>query len=224
MRKGFVLGMLALLFAGISYIFWQEELRYSLPTPIPEDYKEVAIGSCIELPLPKEDWNPRKAQFLHFFNPDCPCSRFNATHFKYLLRSFGEELDFRIIIPEGASEERTRKLLSKNIPVHQDTEGKWSLLTGVYASPQAVIIDSNQALYYRGNYNKARFCTFPGSNYAEISINLLLRGNEAPVWDFYASRAYGCQLPEVEDPLSSLFFWSNNEHTIPSLWNVNNSH
>ena len=30
---------------------------------------------------------------------------------------------------------------------------------GVYSTPQAVLIDNNQNLYYRGNYNRSRYCT-----------------------------------------------------------------
>lgn len=219
MRKAGLFGLLALIFAGIVNIFWQEELRYSLPTPIPEDYIPINIGSCLDIPIAPLSNSSKAGSLIHFFNPDCPCSRFNAKHFSYLVHQFSEEIDFHIVIPEGASIEKTQKLLGTQLPIHEDKNKNWSRATGVYSSPQAVILDQSASLYYRGNYNKARFCTFPGSNYAEISLNLLLRGNEAPIWDFYASRSYGCELPKKEDFYSFLpWTFPNEKQTSP--WNT----
>jgi len=223
MRKFLVASLLALISIAICLILWQAEFRYALPTPIPEDYKEVALGTCIPLPGYSEKDMLETERFLHFFNPDCPCSRFNATHFKYLYKNFKDQIAFGIVIPEGASIKKTQKILVEGIPVFHDTAGSWSRAAGVYSSPQAVILDREGELYYRGNYNKARFCTLPGTNYAEISLNLLLRGSEAPIWDFYATRSFGCQLPENNSPLGSLYFWSNENKNNPSLWTVNDS-
>lgn len=223
MRKVLVISLLAFIFTAISLILWQEEFRYALPTPIPVDYKEVPVGTCIEFPGFSLKIASEKNRFIHFFNPDCPCSRFNAGHFQYLYKHFGDQLDFMVVIPEGSSREKTQRILAKDISIVHDTEAAWSQAVGVYASPQAVIIDNEGELFYRGNYNKARFCTNVGSNYAEISLKMLLKGAEAPVWDFYATRSYGCQLPEYSSPISSLFFWSNENQNSPSIWKVKDS-
>lgn len=223
MRKVLVISLLALIFATISLILWQAEFQYSLPTPIPEDYEEIFVGTCVDLPAGINLDPMGKAQFLHFFNPDCPCSRFNAGHFKYLYKTFSQELDFKVVIPEGSSISKTQKLLERDISIIHDKEARWSHAVGVYSSPQAAIIDREGELYFRGNYNKARFCTLQGSNYAEISLKMLVKGLEAPVWDFYATRSYGCQLPKYSSPISSLFFWNQENQNKPSIWKVKDS-
>ncbi|MEM6800615.1 MAG: AhpC/TSA family protein [Bacteroidota bacterium] len=219
MRKAGLFGLLALIFSSIVLIFWQEEMRYSLPTPIPEDYVPIKIGACPNLPITQVNNTSKVGSLLHFFNPDCPCSRFNAKHFKYLVAHFSDKIDFHIVIPEGASIYKTQKLLGSQNPIHEDKHKSWSKASGVYSSPQAVILDQDASLYYRGNYNKARFCTFPGSNYVEISLNLLLRGSEAPIWEFYASRSYGCELPK-EEKYYSFLPWNLPTDKQTSPWNT----
>src|SRR5476651_283437 len=72
------------LLAAVSYTFWQQDLKYSRPTPKPASLKEVVFGSRPELPeLPR--FGDGKPVFLHFFNPGCPCSRFNLDHVRMLV-------------------------------------------------------------------------------------------------------------------------------------------
>jgi hypothetical protein len=66
---------------------------------------------------------------------------------------------------------------------------------GVYSTPQAAILDTNHTLYFRGNYNKSRYCTDKASNYAETALDSLVSGSKLPLFDTLATRAYGCQLP-----------------------------
>lgn len=80
-----------------------------------------------------------------------------------------------------------------DIPVLFDSS--IAAVCGVYSTPQAVLLDVGHNLYYRGNYNKSRYCTDPGSNYAEIAIDSLLNNNDNPVFNKYALNAYGCVLP-----------------------------
>ena len=39
-----------------------------------------------------------KPVFIHFFNPDCPCSRFNVPHVSGLIRKYGDKIDFKIVV------------------------------------------------------------------------------------------------------------------------------
>jgi hypothetical protein len=69
---------------------------------------------------------------------------------------------------------------------------------GVYSTPQAVILDAQGLLYYRGNYNKTRYCTDPNTSYANIALDSLLNDHQYPHFNQFALKAYGCTLPECK--------------------------
>lgn len=195
MRKGIVIFCLSLLFLGIMGLFWHNEWVYNLPTPVPENYKTVNPGSTIDFAGKFQSDNDRPL-FLHFFNPDCPCSRFNITHFKSLVKQYGKEVDFRIVVMNN-KDYTAREIQDKfdiQIPVSFDST--IAVSCGVYSTPQAVIISADHKLFYRGNYNKSRYCTDKKSNYAQIALEGLLHRNSNFVFDRFALTAYGCQLPK----------------------------
>lgn len=195
MRKVALLTWLFILLAIIVAVFWQYEFVYSLPTPVPNNYQVIDPGTPINvshiLPLKKD-----KPVLLHFYNPDCPCSRFNIPHFKSLVNQFGDKITFAIV-PVTRKELTAHDILKKfdlDLPVIFDT----ALMTacGVYSTPQAVLLDTNRQLYFRGNYNRTRYCTDTKTEYARMAINKLLQNNAAIIFDQFALKAYGCQLPK----------------------------
>lgn len=194
MKKGAVIIWLGLLFTGVSAFFWYNDLVYRLPTPVPENYKAVSTSATINLePALKSDNN--KPVFLHFFNPVCPCSRFNIAHFKSLVKQYADEASFAIVVMSNKeyTEKEIQNKFDIKLPVLFDTAIAASC--GVYSTPQAVIIDTNQKLYYRGNYNKSRYCSDKKTEYARIALDSLLHHNPNVVFDQFALKAYGCELP-----------------------------
>jgi Iodothyronine deiodinase len=196
MRKAIVIVCLLLLFGGITALFWYNEWVYSLPTTIPENYRPVDTGSVIDLAGKFESGN--KPLFLHFFNPDCPCSRFNITHFKTLVKQYGRDVDFGIVVltAKGYTASQIQDKFGVRIPVSFDSS--IAAACGVYSTPQAVLITAGHKLYYRGNYNKSRYCTDKSSNYAQIALEGLLHKVSPIVFDRLALTAYGCSLPECK--------------------------
>jgi len=193
MRKPIVIACLSVLFGGIITLFWYNEWVYSLPTPVPEHYRPVDTGSVIDLAGKFKSGS--KPLFLHFFNPDCPCSRFNITHFKTLVKQYGKDVDFGIVVL-SAKEYTASQIQDKfGIRIRVSFDSSVAAACGVYSTPQAVIITANHRLYYRGNYNKSRYCTDKNSNYAQIALDGLLHRSATPVFDRFALTAYGCRLP-----------------------------
>ena len=194
MKKSMILIGLAIIFAGIAFLFWHNEFVYSLPTPIPKDYMAVNPGTIVRIP---ERLHPKnnKPVFLHFFNPDCPCSKFNITHFKSLVKQYYNEATFAIVVMNSRryTAQQIQNKFDLNIPVMFDTS--IAISCGVYSTPQAVIIDANQKLYYRGNYNRSRYCTDNKSNYAQQALDSLLHDNRPAIFNQFALKAYGCSLP-----------------------------
>ncbi|MTH16646.1 thioredoxin fold domain-containing protein [Flavobacterium sp. LC2016-01] len=195
MKKKLLLGLwFSLILAAISVLFWKNEFQYSLPTPIPKDYHAVAMGSKIDLKCCTADQKPI---FFHFFNPECPCSRFNVPHVSELIKKYGDRVNFKIVVinnEKSVSIEEIQKKFGAKIPVYFDQQIAKSC--GVFSTPQAVLIDGSQNLYFRGNYNKTRYCTDAETNYAQQAIDSLLSHTNAPSFDALALRAYGCSLPK----------------------------
>ena len=193
-RKGVVYILLVIIFTGVTMLFWYNEWVYSLPTPVPKNYNVVHPGDDIQLPS-ELNWNDNKPVALHFFNPDCPCSRFNVPHFRSLVKEFGKDVNFAIVVMSDknySAGEITDKL-KLDLPVLSDTA--LAALCGVYSTPQAVIIDTKKKLHYRGNYNKSRYCTDKQTNYAYIALEALLNKNNNAGFSQPDLKAYGCELP-----------------------------
>ncbi len=199
MKKWLLISWLLILFAGISYLFWENEYKYSLPTPIPKSYHAAKNGDIINTQN-KIKTESNKPLFLHFFNPACPCSRFNIPEFASLANHYRDKITFAIVILSDDTTYTVEDIQDKfglTIPVLFDKSIADSC--GVYSTPQAVIINSDHKLYYRGNYNKNRYCTLKTSNYAQMALDSLLNDCVDPTFSIAALKSYGCQLPNCKN-------------------------
>jgi hypothetical protein len=188
-----------LVFSG--YIFWLQDWKYGLPTPKPQGLQQLPIGSHPALPPVLASLRvqaPGQPLFLHFFNPDCPCSRFNADHVRELIRAHRATTSFVAIVePEGGTLARDEVgKVEREFGIHAvvDENGAIGRAVGVYSTPQAVIVGPEGSLYFRGNYNVSRYCADARSEYARLALEHVLAGAsfEAPEG---ATVAYGCELP-----------------------------
>ena len=198
MRKFLVIIWLVLLFSTVGALFWYNEWVYHLPTPIPENYKPVSRGKLIKLTGTLEAYHS-KPVFLHFFNPDCPCSRFNIANFKSLVKQYGSRVNFAIIVMNNKfyTAKAIQDKFDLNVPVLFDEA--LAVSCGVYSTPQAALLDNNHKLYYRGNYNSSRYCTDEKTNYAKMAIAGLLHNREKITFDELALKSYGCRLPNCNN-------------------------
>jgi AhpC/TSA family. len=196
MKKWFLVVWLGVIGSGIAFLFWYNEWQYSLPTPVPENYRAVQTGARVHFKdIPDVERNA-KPLFLHFFNPDCPCSRFNITHFRSLVKEYGGEVNFVVVAmnkKQTYTEEDIRNQLDLPLPVVFDSA--YAAACGVYSTPQAAIITPGRQLFYRGNYNRTRYCTDKKSNYAQMAIDSLLKQTNLPYLGQAATTSYGCALP-----------------------------
>jgi thiol-disulfide isomerase/thioredoxin len=178
----------------MACILWYADWQYSLPTPIPKQYHPINTGSAIDLDgklaIPRN-----KPVFIHFFNPDCPCSRFNIPYFKSLAKKYRDKISFAIVVMNNKDYgvKDIQNKFDTDIPVAFDSS--IAAACGVYSTPQAVLLDASRHLYYRGNYNRSRYCTDTRSEYAQMAIDSMLNNSYRPVFSAFALKAYGCQLP-----------------------------
>ncbi|UEG53555.1 AhpC/TSA family protein [Mucilaginibacter daejeonensis] len=197
MKKILAAVWLVLLASAVAALFWYNELKYQLPTPVPVDYHQVAKGTLIRLPATAQGQGDRPL-FLHFFNPDCPCSRFNINMFKTLVKQYEGRINFKIVVmsKKPFTEQEIQQKFDIGIPVIFDQQV--AIKCGVYSTPQAVVLDTHQRLFYRGNYNRSRYCTDERTNYARLAVDGALQQKNIK-FDRYALTSYGCSLPDCKN-------------------------
>jgi hypothetical protein len=183
----------SLLLTGL--VFWHQDWQYMLPTIRPAGLRQPVLGERIQLSRVGLAFDGGRPVFLHFFNPDCPCSRFNLEHVRHLIRRHRDEVRFVAVLQGEGGRERLNAAFAKlklGIESVVDETGAWGEATGVYATPQAVLIDRNERLYFRGNYNLSRYCVEPETEYARIQLESLLAGRAAMPEARAAAISYGC--------------------------------
>ncbi len=174
----------AALLALIGYAFWLADWQYSLPTPRPVGLVQPPLGSRPALPaaivaIRREN----RPLAINFVNAQCPCTEFNLDHIRTLQRTFGSKVDFVTVLESGADKARAQaefQSMRLSMPVVYDHPREVSAVLGVYGTPQAAILDGRGRLYYRGNYNKSRYCTEESSEYVRIALSALT-GDRAPL-------------------------------------------
>ena len=191
----------SLILFAIGYLFWEQELKYARPTPIPQNFHEVKIGQRVDLDSQLNI--SKKNVVLHFYNEDCSCSRFNMKDFEQFARTYKSQVQFFVVIQstnDNAVEKFKRKY-ELNVSVILDKDGKISDRCGIYSTPQAVILNTNSEIYFKGNYNKTRFCSRKETKFAELALDHLLKEEPLPLFILSElSAPYGCSLPSDAPP------------------------
>jgi AhpC/TSA family len=190
----------SLILSIIGFVFWQQELQYAMPTTKPISFKEVKLGEIVDLgnfiQQPKKD-----NLVLHFYNPDCPCSRFNMKDFEQMAKAFEDQAQFYVIV-QSDEEDAVAKFIDKyemDIPVMLDRDGAISDLCGIYSTPQAVILNKDSKIFFKGNYNKTRYCTRKETKFAEIALTHLIKNEPLPTFLILElTEPFGCSLPSDE--------------------------
>lgn len=191
-RKIATVCWVGLCLAGVGVVFWIEDWRYALPTTKPTDYTSALVGVVTELPPELAAHAPRgRPALLHFFNPECPCSRFNYEHVRRLACQFDGSLSL-VLVAESA-DRLDAPPPGFDAPTVHDSDGRLADTFGVYATPMAVVLDAQQRLVYVGNYSSGRFCVDPAREYVRLTLEALERGEACSV-DLLPP-VYGCPLP-----------------------------
>ena len=205
MKKAIVIFILAGALSAIVLIFWYQEMQYLLPTPVPKNYRVILPNEVIEYDSALIPRHYAKPKLLHFFNPDCPCSRFNLTHFRTLQKTYTQQVEFFVVVTSQEKAADAKKLLTENdVTIIVDADERLAKACGVYSTPQAALIQTSNLLYYRGNYNRSRYCTDERSNFVQMAMDSLLNQKKPPNFSELATQSYGCSLPEKEEPLVRL--------------------
>src|SRR5687768_3687700 len=124
----------------MGVVFWERDLQYSLPTPRPAALQQVPLGIRVALPSRLAHviaGEPTAPLLLHFYNPDCPCSRFNRDHVEELRRRFANAVHVVEVLETTPGDTTTSGI---DVPHVVDGDGAIAAAFGVYATPQAVLL------------------------------------------------------------------------------------
>ncbi len=118
--------------------------------------------------------------------------------FKSLVKQYEGRIDLRIVVmsKKPFTEQEIQQKFGIGVPVIFDQQV--ATKCGVYSTPQAVVLDAHQRLFYRGNYNRSRYCTDERTNYARLAIDGALQQKNIK-FDRYALTSYGCSLPDCKN-------------------------
>jgi hypothetical protein len=199
MRKIALFFILTSVLLSIVAIFWYQEIQYLLPTPVPNDYRVVLPHEVIKYDSTLTPQHYPKPKLLHFFNPDCPCSRFNVKHFVALQKLYHDKIDFFVAVTSHDKIEPAKRLIDEDITIIVDVGETLAKACGVYSTPQAALIQANNKLYFRGNYNRARYCVDPNSNFVQMALDSLVSNKRPPHFNELATRSYGCSIEQQDD-------------------------
>jgi hypothetical protein len=198
MKKIALIVILSGILVSIGGIFWYQELQYLIPTPVPVGYKVIQPEELIQYDTALIPQQHKKPKLLHFFNPECPCSRFNLKHFKALNKDYNNEIDFYVVVDNKEKIEPAKGLIDVDVTIVVDSNKKLANACGVYSTPQAAIIQTSNRLYFRGNYNRSRYCTNKESNFVQMALDSLMANKRPPIFNELATNSYGCSIPTTE--------------------------
>jgi hypothetical protein len=182
---------------AMGQVYWQQELQYALPTPRPVDLQQIPRGAVQPLPAIltcRVALAADRPVLLHFYNPDCPCSRFNRDHVQALQLRYGDRVQFVEVVEADSADAPAS---GTGAPAVSDRDGAIARACGVYSTPQALLLDADRRVAFRGNFNVNRFCDAQATQFVRQAIDALLHATAAPL-DPRAQEAYGCPLPSEE--------------------------
>jgi hypothetical protein len=141
--------------------------------------------------------HPGQPILLHFFNPSCPCSRFNVDHVRTLTTRFRADVAVVAVLAEGdpTAMRAAYRALALDVPHYVDADRRLAEALGVYATPQAAILDGEGRVYFVGNYNRTRYCRDRQTEFARLALEAIVAGARPPAVLPADAIAYGCPLP-----------------------------
>ena len=192
-RLWFALPLVTLWLAGTVYAFWWFEFRHLRPFEAEaaaraESFSGEGLAAALGELLPADDRVP--ATLFHFWDPACPCSRFNEEHVRELRERYAAQgIRFAVIPRPGrfeslsearrAAEEHFGEVELIDLP-----EARFRALP-VPSAPALAIVDqratdtatdNGPALAYFGPYSVGAVCSSSTGTFAESTLDDLLAG------------------------------------------------
>ena len=188
-KKLFLSGLImAVWLMGTGYAFWWFQTRDLRPFDlqaanlIEEQDLTQSFNSLIAT-LPSK---LNTSYFLHFWQPDCSCNRFNRSHVNDIAAKYREK-DFQLItIVRPHPDYNNQQLINMakdefDSIVLIDKSQQFSGKARIPAAPAAAVIDKQGKLAYFGPYSDSTFCGLGGTDFVGRVANLLVKGEKPSI-------------------------------------------
>jgi len=166
------------------------------------------LGDRLEKLAKKTDPLAKKSAVIsvvHFWNPDCPCSRFNQPHVQQIISDYGRNNVRFTVVVGGATEKirqqhqvEARKIF--NFEAVIDIRSDWPMESGPPSSPAVGVMNSSGELVYFGPYSLGARCSPEKGKFVEKVIEQLKNNNQS-VKKQLNTLAVGCFCPWASQSL-----------------------
>lgn len=154
---------------AMGFAFWWFQLRWYQPL---EDLTGDALFSAEQLTL-SQTTPDTPIEVIHFYDANCPCTRFNTPHVQELITRYqGEGLRFRVLVPESAQLSGARQKFP-GIPVSVATQDNQPV-----ASPAALVRTQQLGAQYLGPWSPGAVCSTRSGDYVAQVLDQLLGGEQ----------------------------------------------
>jgi hypothetical protein len=134
-------------------------------------FESGELGGRLET-LVKSRNNLKAIKVVHFWDPDCPCSRFNEVHVKKIIADYkGQNVEFTVVVRGQTQEVRTeRKLQAQQVfndVAVKEVISDWPVDKGPPSSPAVGVMNNDGELVYFGPYSLGARCTQDKGQFVE---------------------------------------------------------
>lgn len=171
------------------YAFWHFQIRNIRPFDLQSQIEQpvfVAEQHSLNIQtildnFTQADSKKESATVFNFWDPDCPCSRFNESHVNDIITTYMSQ-GIRFVLvprygdirPKAELEQLARERFGLQLEIIYDYEQTFR--QAVPSSPAVVVMDAQGQLAYFGPYSVGSFCGPSGGAFVEKTLDSLLQG------------------------------------------------
>ncbi|MCV6587442.1 MAG: DUF6436 domain-containing protein [Marinobacterium sp.] len=209
-RQQILMGLLVFVWLiAMCYAFWWfliRDIRLFYP-PGHEQYvhfENARMGDhlqqFIQAKHPGLLTSPSQGVLVHFWDPDCLCSRFNIQHVQQLIEEFGPQgIRFMVVLNDRVDNpeqwlQQAPTLFPGATVVSAST---LALPVQLTASPSTAILNAQGHLTYFGPYTLGALCLPSGDGLVETVFKHLLAGRQPQSGSISGSGCF-CRWPESD--------------------------
>lgn len=144
--------------------------------------------------------NKAAISVIHFWDPGCPCSRFNEVHVKNIISTYAaKNVQFTIVVKGSTAEVRNERMrLAQQVFqgfAVKEIRDDWPLQNGPPSSPAVAVINRQGQLVYFGPYSLGARCAPDKGQFVETVLDTLDSKNNSASKKQLNTLAVGCFCP-----------------------------